>query len=185
MHYRLQWLRRLGILLILISTFGLGSCSSMSINSVTTTNPSLQLEDYFKGKTQAHGVLLDRSGAATRYFNVDIIGTWVAETQTLTLDERFVFNDGEKSQRIWTITKQAPDRYSGRAADVVGTAQGTVKGNVLNWQYVLQVPYKGSTINVNFDDWMYLMNDKVLLNKAIMSKWGFKVGEVVITFEKL
>ncbi|MBK8455374.1 MAG: DUF3833 family protein, partial [Thiofilum sp.] len=86
MHYRLQWLRRLGILLILISTFGLGSCSSMSINSVTTTNPSLQLEDYFKGKTQAHGVLLDRSGAATRYFNVDIIGTWVAETQTLTLD---------------------------------------------------------------------------------------------------
>ncbi|MBK8455552.1 MAG: DUF3833 family protein, partial [Thiofilum sp.] len=95
------------------------------------------------------------------------------------------FNDGEKSQRIWTITKQAPDRYSGRAADVVGTAQGTVKGNVLNWQYVLQVPYKGSTINVNFDDWMYLMNDKVLLNKAIMSKWGFKVGEVVITFEKL
>ena len=185
MYYRMPWLRRLGFIFALISLLALGSCSSMSMNSVTTSPPALQLEQYFAGKTRAQGVLLDRSGIATRYFSVDITGTWVAETQTLTLDEQFVFNDGERSQRVWTITKQAPDRYTGRAADVVGTAQGTVKGNVLNWQYVLQVPYKGSTLNVNFDDWMYLMNDKVLLNKAIMRKFGFKVGEVFITFEKL
>lgn len=184
MHNRMPWLRHLGLYLLVISTLLLGSCSSMSINSVTTSGPALQLENYFAGKTRAQGVLLDRSGIATRYFNVDITGIWVAETQTLTLDEQFVFNDGERSQRIWTITKQGTDRYTGRAPDVVGTAQGTVKGNVLNWQYVLQVPYKGSTINVNFDDWMYLMSDKTLLNKAIMTKWGFKVGEVIITFEK-
>ena len=38
--------------------------------------------------------------------------------------------------------------------------------------------------SVQFDDWMYLMNDKVLLNKAEMSKFGFKLGEVTLSFVK-
>jgi hypothetical protein len=37
---------------------------------------------------------------------------------------------------------------------------------------------------VQFDDWMYLMNDKVMLNKAAMSKWGVNLGEVTLSFVK-
>jgi hypothetical protein len=31
---------------------------------------------------------------------------------------------------------------------------------------------------------MYLMNDRVMLNKAVMSKWGFRLGEVTLSFSK-
>ena len=31
----------------------------------------------------------------------------------------------------------------------------------------------GKTYEVQFDDWMYLMDDAVMLNKAEMSKFGF------------
>jgi hypothetical protein len=37
---------------------------------------------------------------------------------------------------------------------------------------------------VRFDDWMYLMTDKVMLNKATMSKFGVKLGEVTLSFTK-
>lgn len=171
-------------LCILLTLVGLQGCTTPALENTVTTSNLLQLEHYFAGKTQAHGVLLDRSGNASRYFEVDIIGTWTPETRTLILDESFKFNDGENSKRIWTITKQANNQYSGTAADVVGTAQGTVKDNILNWQYTLTIPYQGRKLDIQLDDWLYLMNDQVLLNKAIMTKWGVKVGEIIITFKK-
>ena len=38
--------------------------------------------------------------------------------------------------------------------------------------------------NVKFDDWMFLMDDEVMLNRAVMSKWGFRLGEVTLAFRK-
>jgi hypothetical protein len=31
---------------------------------------------------------------------------------------------------------------------------------------------------------MYLMDSHVMLNKAVMSKWGIRLGEVTLTFIK-
>ncbi len=171
--------------LLVLLALSLGSCSAVKMADVVVSQPELRLESYFAGRTRAHGVLLDRSGAAQRHFTVDILGTWDANTRTLTLDEKFVFNDGERSQRIWTIRKQDASHYTGTAADVVGDAQGEVKGNAFRWEYVLQVPYQGKTLDINFEDWMFLGENNVLLNRAVMRKFGFKVGEIVISFEKL
>ena len=54
----------------------------------------------------------------------------------------------------------------------------------MNWRYTLQLPYKGSTINVKLNDWMFLQPDGVLVNRATVSKFGFKVGEVTIFFQR-
>jgi hypothetical protein len=40
------------------------------------------------------------------------------------------------------------------------------------------------TWNVEFDDWMYLMDEQTMLNKSKMSKWGFDLGEVTLAFSK-
>jgi hypothetical protein len=37
---------------------------------------------------------------------------------------------------------------------------------------------------VQFDDWMYLMTERVMLNKATMSKFGIRLGEVTLSFVK-
>ena len=75
-------------------------------------------------------------------------------------------------------------RWSGTAGDVLGTASGEEKGNAFRWGYTLKLPVEGRTIEVQFDDWMYLMNAKVMLNKAQMSKFGFRLGEVTLSFVK-
>lgn len=38
--------------------------------------------------------------------------------------------------------------------------------------------------NVDFDDWMFLMDERVMLNRSVMSKWGFRLGELSLSFYK-
>jgi hypothetical protein len=42
----------------------------------------------------------------------------------------------------------------------------------------------GTVLNVQMDDWMYLMNDRVMLNKARMTKLGIHLGDVTLSFTK-
>ena len=76
-------------------------------------------------------------------------------------------------------------KYSGEASDVVGKATGISSGNALNWKYKLNLKVKDSTILVDFDDWMFLQDKGILINRAEVKKWGLNIGVVTITFLKL
>jgi hypothetical protein len=146
------------------------------------STPEFILEEYFLGHTRAWGMVQDRSGKPTRYFTVDIEGTW--EGGELVLREDFVFRDGERSQRTWRIRKLDEHSYQGSAGDVVGTASGRRFGNALNWRYDLLVTVKDREWKLHFNDWMFLHDDGVLVNRAEMSKFGIRVGEIVLFFSK-
>jgi hypothetical protein len=100
------------------------------------------------------------------------------------LDEDFNYADGTRQKRIWHLQRLADGRYIGRAADVVGDATGQQRGNAFNWQYTMALPVDGKVYEVQFDDWMYLINDRVMLNRASMSKFGVRLGEVTLSFTK-
>ena len=160
------------------------SCSTdMNINDFSDKKPKFKLEEYFNGKTEAWGMFHDRFGNLKRSFKVDIIGT--LNSNTLTLDERFLYYDGEKDTRIWPRKILGANKYSGEASDVVGKATGISSGNALNWKYKLNLKVKDSTILVDFDDWMFLQDKGILINRAEVKKWGLNIGVVTITFLKL
>jgi hypothetical protein len=85
---------------------------------------------------------------------------------------------------VWTLRQTAPGRYTGTAADVVGEAVGVVAGNALRWNYVLALPVDGKTVNVDFEDWMFMIDEEVMLNRAAMSKFGIDLGSVTLSFRK-
>jgi hypothetical protein len=93
-------------------------------------------------------------------------------------------SDGTTQRRIWRLTKHADGRYTGTADDVVGTANGQTRGNAFRWNYTLALPVDGKVYNVDLDDWMYLIDDRVMLNRATMSKFGFRLGEITLSFTK-
>lgn len=169
-------------LFVLGAFFMLAGCSGPKVQDYAHTEPKLDLFSYFAGETQAYGQFQDRSGAVKRRFKVAITGT--IKEDVLTLDERFVYDDGEHEQRVWVIKRLAENHYSGTAGDVIGEAQGHSAGSVFRWRYTLDLPYKDSSIHVKFDDWMFLQSDGVMLNRAQVSKWGFNVGEVTLFFSK-
>jgi len=170
------------ILVLMVALFGLWGCSSVEIDKYRSETPVLDLRQYFNGTLEAHGIFQDRSGEVVKRFTVIIDASWQGEVGTL--DERFTYSDGSTQRRVWTITRTGEGRYVGRADDVVGEARGEEAGNALRWRYVLALPVGGKVYNVDFDDWMFLMDDRVMLNRSVMSKWGFRLGEVTLSFYK-
>ena len=144
--------------------------------------PKFIIEKYFSGNVKAYGILQNRSGKVTRKFIADLDGKW--DGKQLILDEKFNWNDGEIQTRQWQITKIDDHHYEGIADDVVGTAKGFSYGPAFKFEYVLLVPVKGKTVKITFDDWIFMQDEKVAINRATMTKFGFKVAELTVTFIK-
>ena len=157
-------------------------CASPGIALYANEKPVLDLQQYFNGTLDAYGVFTDRSGAVVKRFTVVMVCTWNGDEGVL--DEDFLYSDGTRQKRIWRLRKTGEGRFIGRADDVVGEAFGESSGNAFHWTYTLNLPVDGRVIEVQFDDWMYLMSDKVMLNKATMSKFGVRLGEVTLSFSK-
>lgn len=160
----------------------LAGCAGTKVQQYRDERPVLDLSTYFDGKLDAWGVVRNRSGKVVKRFKVEMTGAWRGNNGTL--DEKFTYPDGTMNHRVWNITRLDANHYRGTAADVVGEALGEAWGNALRWQYVLAVPVDGRTYDIRFDDWMYLMDDEVMLNRAAMSKFGFRVGEIILSFRK-
>ena len=160
----------------------LGGCAGPTPADYAAETPVLDLKTYFNGDLVAHGLFTDRSGKVVRRFVVQMTGTWNGNQGVL--DERFTYSDGKTERRVWKLEDQGNGRWTGRADDVVGQAEGRAAGNTLNWRYTLSLPVDGKVYEVQFDDWMYLMDERVMLNKAVMSKFGVRLGEVTLSFYK-
>jgi hypothetical protein len=168
--------------LLLFLMLGLSGCSTVDVERYRAQTPVLDLQEYFNGTIDGHGIFQNRSGEVVKRFHVVIDARWQGDTGTL--DERFSWSDGTESRRVWTLTRLGNGRYQGRADDVIGVADGQAAGNALQWRYVLALPVDGTTYHVDFDDWMFLMNDKVMLNRSVMRKFGFTLGELTLSFSK-
>jgi hypothetical protein len=175
--------RRLLITASLASATLLAGCASAPVpDDYAAEKPVLDLKTYFNGPLTAHGLFTDRAGKVQRRFVVKLVGRWQGDVGTL--EEDFIYSDGKTERRVWTITSLGNGRYKGTAADVIGEAEGIARGNALRWSYTLRLPVDKTTYDVQFDDWMYLMDDRVMLNKARMSKFGIHLGDVTLSFYK-
>ena len=190
-HFQaLQTSRRAGFSSMLLSAALsltlLAGCAGPQVSDYAAEQPQLDLRQYFNGTLDAYGIFTDRSGKVVKRFTVVMKCRWDGPPgqETGVLDEEFTYSDGSKQRRVWTLKRTADGRYTGTADDVLGVAAGEEKGNAFRWAYTLKLPVDGKIIEVQFDDWMYLMSDKVMLNKAQMSKFGFKLGEVTLSFVK-
>lgn len=177
----MTWLRSI---LVGIAALSLASCGGMTVADFADRKPELKLEEYFAGRLKAWGVFVDRFGRLRREFVVDLNGTWDEARQTLTLEEDFVYSDGEKERRVWTIRKLGPGRYEGSADGVVGVAAGASAGNAVFWTYMFDLKVGDGTWRVRFDDWLWRQDREVVFNRAVISKWGFELGQVSIFFRK-
>ncbi|MES2678220.1 MAG: DUF3833 domain-containing protein [Pseudomonadota bacterium] len=171
------------LLTLITISMSLFSCKSITPQDYAQNEPKLDIRKYLSGNVKAWGILEDRSGKITRRFTVDMIGTWNGNKGVL--DEKFIFDDGEKSARIWTIEVSDNNNFTATAADVVGKAIGKQYGNTIQMAYTLDLEVaKGKRYNVVLDDWMYLLDEKTLVNKSEIKKFGITFGKLTIFFKK-
>jgi hypothetical protein len=176
-------MRNLKTAFLMVFMIFLSACSGgASLDHYKGSEPSLDLKEYFTGPIKAWGVVQDRSGQVVRRFDVTMVGTWKGDVGTL--EEYFKYYDGETQKRTWTIKKIADKKYEGTAGDIIGTAQGNVEGSAMQWVYQMDLPVGDETYKITFDDWMFLMNDGVLINRSYLKKFGFTVAELTLFMQK-
>jgi hypothetical protein len=181
-HKKRQWIYSLQLsILIIFCALVLNACSSPQPKDYSSEKPLLDLKEYFNGTIDAWGVFQDRSGRVVKRFTVIMKCHWDGNTGVL--DETFTYSDGSTQKRVWTL-KKTGNKYTGTASDVLGQAYGETSGNAFQWKYTLLLPVDGTTYEVQFDDWMFQMDNKVMLNRATMSKFGIELGEVLLSFQK-
>ena len=146
------------------------------------TTPKVDIKQYFNGNIKAWGIVQDWRGRVIRKFDVDMVGKWNGDQGVL--EEEFLYYDGENQKRTWNITKHYNNKYTGSAHDILDEAIGIVEGNTVNWSYYMDLPVDGKVYRIKFDDWMWQMNDGVLINRSYMKKFGITVAELTLFMQK-
>lgn len=167
---------------LLVMSLTLSACSSVEVQRYQQQQPKLELKRYLNGDLRAWGMFTDRFGEVVKRFEVRMKGSWQGNQGLL--EEDFFYSDGTKQRRVWQIEEIGPGQYRGKAEDVIGEAIGEASGNALRWRYTLALPIEGRIFHVQFDDWMFLINEQVMINRAKMSKFGVELGEVTLSFYK-
>lgn len=181
-HALLPRLRRLIAPAALATLALVAGCSSVTPAKYAQQGPKFSFREYFDGTVDAWGMFQSRDGEVIKRFKVTLKGTWEGENGTL--DENFVYADGTTEHRVWKIRQNGKDRYIATAGDIVGEANGEEAGPAIRYNYTMAIPVSGTTYHFQFDDWMYQIDEDVVLNRATMSKFGLRVGEVTLSFRK-
>ena len=156
----------------------------MSINRYKNNKPKFILENFFSGEISAWGLFEDPFGIIRKRFTCKITGKWDDKLKTLKIKEDFLYDDGVKENRNWELLKKSSNCYVGTTDNVIGEAVGYTAGNTFHWKYTFELKLFGNKTRVQFDDWMYLQDNNIIINKAKMKKFGFKLGTVILFYKK-
>lgn len=160
----------------------LSGCERYNLQDYQDSKPKVSIKEFFNGPLHAWGIFQDYTGKVIKHFTVKMEGRWVGNKGELS--ENFEWSDGTKTQRIWKLEALSDNHVISTANDVIGQGEGKSLGNAIQWVYRLKVPVNGSEYEFDFDDWMFAIDDKMIINKAKMKKFGFTVGEVTLFMKK-
>lgn len=169
------------ILTPLFAMFFLLGCSQ-KMADYNDTQPRADIKEFFTGPIKGWGIVQDWRGRVVTRFDVDMVGTWQGDKGRL--EELFTYYDGKEEVRVWNIDKIGANSYRGTADDIIGEAIGETNGTAIRWAYQMDIAVGGNTFRLTFDDWMYQMNDGVLVNRSYLKKFGFTVAELTLFMKK-
>ncbi len=144
------------------------------------TEPAFDLRKHLSGPMKSEGMIYGPRGHVSSRFVADMKGTWDGKTGVLTED--FVYaGSGQKQARRWSLKLGENGKFTATAPDVIGTAQGEVSGATVRLTYRIKLLEDAGGHVLDVTDWMYLMENGVIMNRSEMRKFGIKVAELIAT----
>jgi Protein of unknown function (DUF3833) len=142
-----------------------------------------ELTTFLEGHTRAWGVFEDRFGRVRRRLSVDMNGRW--DGGVFVLEERFEYDGDAVEMRTWRVVPLGDGRFRASCPDCVGEANGESTADSVRMSYRFRLKLESREIVVTFDDRLYRIGDGIAVNRATMSKWGIKLGELSLFFQRL
>ncbi len=136
----------------------------------------------FDGRTRAWGIVEDRFGRLRRRLAVEMTGAWQGDR--FRLDETFRYDDGRQERRTWFIVPAPDGRFTARCDDCVGEASGESVGGGIHMTYRFRLRLARRSLVVDFSDRIYDMGGGQAINRASIRKWGIKIAELSLFFQR-
>jgi len=167
-------------LILFLSLAGSLGCASMRPIDFSNNTPKFSIQDYFSTPRLGQGMFFDRFGTARTSFTAKLSGR--NANGVLFLDELLTYSNGNTLKRTYVIKSIGENKFSLECPDLASPGTIEQSGNALQWKYSLKQDINGSIWTLKFNDWMFLQPDgETVLNRAIASKFGIDVGEVLMT----
>lgn len=145
--------------------------------------PRVDIRQHLSGPIRCEGVIYGPLGRVTSRFTADMEGRWDGNRGTLA--EHFTYDSGTKQDREWHLTLGNDGRVTAEADDLVGKGTGQQEGAALHLTYTIRLPESAGGHALQVTDWMYLIDDKTIVNRSQFRKFGIKVAELVATMRRV
>ncbi len=145
--------------------------------------PRVDIRKHLSGPIRCEGVIYGPMGRVTSRFTADMEGRWDGNRGILA--EHFTYDSGTKQDREWRLTIGNGGQLVAEADDLVGAGSGQQEGASVQLRYTIRLPDSAGGHSLQVTDWMYLVDDKTIVNRSQFRKFGIKVAELVATMRRV
>ncbi|MEM6712180.1 MAG: DUF3833 family protein [Pseudomonadota bacterium] len=165
--------------LLVSAPFFVAGCATRPPSPTPPTVP-ITLVDAFIGETVGRGLFSVPIAGIERGFDARLSGSLstVNGRETLTIVEDFFFDDGETDRLTWVFTRTGPNSWDGVREDTVGVATVVESGEEVRLDYVADVVSRGETTRLGFADVIFRRPDGLVINEAVVTRFGLPIGSV-------
>jgi len=170
---------------IVLGGLALTSCASRPAAPKAPAAP-LTLVDAFSGRATGVGEFKVWLTGDERRFTALLNGTVTGQTgaRRLTVVEDFIYDDGDKNRLTWVFDEVGAGRWSGKREDTVGVAEVIEKDGVIRLTYTADFVSPSGTTRLGFSDVIYDAGGGLMINDAIVTRWGLPVAKVQFKIQR-
>ena len=141
--------------------------------------PEFDVRKKLNGPMLSEGIIYGPFGRVTSRFVAKMHAEWDGNVGQIT--EVFNYDSGNSQKRKWTLNVQEDGSIEASAQDLVGTGHGYQAGSAVVLKYTIRLTEDAGGHALKVTDWMYLMENGVVMNRSQFRKFGIKVAELVAT----
>ena len=170
---------------IVLGGLALTSCASRPAAPKAPAAP-LTWVDAFSGRATGVGEFKVWLTGDERRFTALLNGTVTGQTgaRRLTVVEDFIYDDGDKNRLTWVFDEVGAGRWSGKREDTVGVAEVIEKDGVIRLTYTADFVSPSGTTRLGFSDVIYDAGGGLMINDAIVTRWGLPVAKVQFKIQR-
>jgi hypothetical protein len=170
---------------IVLGGLALTSCASVPAAPKAPAAP-LTLVDAFSGRSTGVGHFKVWLTGDERRFNAVLNGSVTGQTgaRRLTVVEDFIYDDGDKNRLTWVFDEVSAGRWTGKREDTVGEAEVIEKDGVIRLTYTADFASPFGITRLGFSDVIYDAGNGLIINDAIVTRWGLPVAKVQFKIQR-
>jgi len=147
------------------------------------TAPKIDIKKFFNGDVEGFAITQDSAGKIIGTTQVKISGKW--DENKGEIKQNFIYEGATKDSRIWLITVNADGTFDAIGHDFLAPAQGKQIGNAAQILYTLNLMDQGSKKPVTFEDKMYLVDEKSMIEISSYKKANGVSGKTITSLKKI